>query len=162
MPYELWYWTGIPGRGEFVRLALEAAGVPYKECARDPAIGDEGLMKHMKSAKREQMPFAPPYLVADDITIAQTANILLFLGEQHGLGQLELAGLDVLLGLGARVDGGLDLLVEGDLADLQVLQPDPARLWRCRHRVDVERDGDEGQVVRATQQRGHALGRAGR
>jgi len=26
--YELWYWPGIPGRGEFVRLALiRAAGV---------------------------------------------------------------------------------------------------------------------------------------
>jgi glutathione S-transferase len=26
MAYELHYWPGIPGRGEFVRLALEAAG----------------------------------------------------------------------------------------------------------------------------------------
>ena len=24
MTYDLWYWDGIPGRGEFVRLALEA------------------------------------------------------------------------------------------------------------------------------------------
>jgi len=92
MPYELWYWTGIPGRGEFVRLALEAGGIPYKECARDRAIGDEGMMKHMQSGKRAQMPFAPPYLVADDITIAQTANILMFLGEQHKLAPRDIAG----------------------------------------------------------------------
>ena len=26
MAYDLWYWTGAPGRGEFVRVALEAAG----------------------------------------------------------------------------------------------------------------------------------------
>ncbi|PKD78697.1 glutathione S-transferase, partial [Escherichia coli] len=29
MTYDLWYWDGIPGRGEFVRLALEAGGIPY-------------------------------------------------------------------------------------------------------------------------------------
>jgi hypothetical protein len=29
MPYELYYWPGIQGRGEFVRLALEAAGAAY-------------------------------------------------------------------------------------------------------------------------------------
>jgi glutathione S-transferase len=28
MPYELWYWPSIPGRGEFVRLALEPAASP--------------------------------------------------------------------------------------------------------------------------------------
>ena len=28
---ELWYWPGIPGRGEFVRLALEAGGIAYRE-----------------------------------------------------------------------------------------------------------------------------------
>ena len=92
MPYELWYWTGIPGRGEFVRLALEAGGIPYKECARDRTIGDEGMIEHMQSGKRAQMPFAPPYLVADDITIAQTANILMFLGEQHKLAPRDIAG----------------------------------------------------------------------
>jgi glutathione S-transferase len=28
--YTLHYWGGIPGRGEFMRLAFEHAGVPYK------------------------------------------------------------------------------------------------------------------------------------
>jgi glutathione S-transferase len=82
-PYGLWYWTGIPGRGEFVRLTLEAGGIPYRDCAREE--GDEALIRDMESRKG-QRPFAPPYLVAGELCIAQTANILLFLADRHGLG----------------------------------------------------------------------------
>ena len=32
--YELFYWPGIQGRGEYVRLALEEAGVDYVDVAR--------------------------------------------------------------------------------------------------------------------------------
>ena len=83
MTYDLWYWDGIPGRGEFVRLALEAGGIPYRERAREPG-GENALLKDMLS-DRKHPPFAPPYLVAGKMTLAQTANILLFLGEKHGL-----------------------------------------------------------------------------
>ena len=31
MAYELYYWPGIQGRGEFVRLALEEADAEYDE-----------------------------------------------------------------------------------------------------------------------------------
>jgi len=82
MPYELWYWPGIPGRGEFVRLALEAGDIPYRDRARSE--GERGLIADMK-ARGDQPPFAPPYLVAGRRVIAQTANILLFLGEKHRL-----------------------------------------------------------------------------
>ncbi len=34
MQYALYYWTGIQGRGEFVRLALEDAGADYIDMAR--------------------------------------------------------------------------------------------------------------------------------
>ena len=34
MAYELYYWPGIQGRGEFVRLALEEAGADYIDIAR--------------------------------------------------------------------------------------------------------------------------------
>ena len=34
MAYELYYWPGIQGRGEFVRLALEEAGAEYDDVAR--------------------------------------------------------------------------------------------------------------------------------
>src|SRR3954468_15526675 len=82
MTYDLWYWPGIPGRGEFVRLALEAGGIPYRDRARSE--GERGLIADMK-ARADQPPFAPPYLVAGRRVIAQTANILLFLGEKHRL-----------------------------------------------------------------------------
>ena len=39
MRYELYYWPGIQGRGEFVRLALEAAGAEYVDVARMPGRG---------------------------------------------------------------------------------------------------------------------------
>jgi glutathione S-transferase len=83
MTYDLWYWPQIPGRGEFVRLALEAGGIPYRDRAREE--GAEALMADMET-RVDAPPFAPPYLVAGDLCIAQTANILLFLADRHGLG----------------------------------------------------------------------------
>jgi len=80
IPYDLWYWPSIPGRGEFVRLALEAGDLPYRDRAR--AEGEEALVADMK---KRGTAYAPPYLVAGDCCIAQTATILLFLGERHGL-----------------------------------------------------------------------------
>lgn len=91
MTYDLWYWNGIPGRGEFVRLALEAGGIPYRERARDPGT-DEGALIEDMQAPRKHPPFAPPYLVAGKMTLGQTANILLFLGEKHGLAPDTLEG----------------------------------------------------------------------
>ena len=88
MTYDLWYWAEIPGRGEFVRLTLEAAGIAYRDMAREQ--GSDAMMKDM--ASRRPRPFAPPYLVAGDLCIAQTANILRFLNERHGLGPAEEAG----------------------------------------------------------------------
>lgn len=86
MAYELHYWPGIPGRGEFVRLALEEAGIDYVDVARQPAEaggGEANLVGWMSYALPP--PFAPPVLKADDKTIAQTANILEYLGRHHGL-----------------------------------------------------------------------------
>jgi len=85
--YELWYWLGIPGRGEFVRLALEAAGLPYadKGCKQ----GAEALMQDL-SGRGGIAPFAPPYLVDRDgpgggeLAIGQVAHILTYLAEKHG------------------------------------------------------------------------------
>lgn len=86
MAYELHYWPGIQGRGEFVRLALEEAGVDYVDVARRPAEeggGEANLMRWISYATPP--PFAPPVLKAGDKTIAQTANILEYLGRHHGL-----------------------------------------------------------------------------
>lgn len=90
--YELWYWPGLPGRGEFVRLALEAGGIPYRDVALDEGEGAaKALMADIKRP-RDAMPLAPPYLVAEGMTIAQVANILLHLGERHGLAPSDMAG----------------------------------------------------------------------
>ena len=87
MAYNLWYWPNIQGRGEFVRLALEAAGIAYRDCARE--LGAEALAEDMK--RYDRPPFAPPYLELDGIAIAQVANILGYLGSQHDLAPSNMA-----------------------------------------------------------------------
>jgi glutathione S-transferase len=92
MRYELYYWPSIQGRGEFVRLALEDAGADYVDIARLPARGGTGLPALMRLLSDESAacpPFAPPYLrvAGTKQLIAQTANILLFLGPRLGLVQ---------------------------------------------------------------------------
>ncbi len=69
MRYELYYWRGIQGRGEFIRLALEDAGADYAN----------------KAPEDRYKAFAPPYLKAGKLVIAQTANILFYLGPRLGL-----------------------------------------------------------------------------
>ena len=86
---KLWYWPGIQGRGEFVRLALEAAGVSYEDCAREQGV--KALIADMK-ARAGRTPFAPPYIEDDGIVVAQVANILLHLAERHDLAPAELGG----------------------------------------------------------------------
>ncbi len=85
MRYELYYWPDIQGRGEFVRLALENPGADYVDVARLPKRGIPALMRFLQSRSVERPPFAPPFLKAGDLVIAQTANILLFLGARLGL-----------------------------------------------------------------------------
>ena len=82
--YKLWYWPDLQGRGEFVRLALEAAGIGYDDCARQH--GAEALLDDMERHAAARGPFAPPYLELDGMVIAQVANILLYLGDQHHIG----------------------------------------------------------------------------
>lgn len=86
--YDLWYWPTIQGRGEFVRLALEAAGIPYRDRAREE--GADALTAHM-AAMTGRIPFAPPFLEIDGFSIAQVANILLYLGERHDLAPSNIA-----------------------------------------------------------------------
>ena len=88
MPYKLWYWPSIQGRGEFVRLALEAAEIAYEDCAR--TVGEEGLLADLND-RTGRTPFAPPYLELDGLVIAQVANILMYLGERHGLAPSNMA-----------------------------------------------------------------------
>lgn len=82
--YELYYWPTIQGRGEFVRLALEQAGAPYVDVARNPK-GMAAMMKLLESGGNDLEPLAPPFLKSGDLVIAQTATILAYLGPRHGL-----------------------------------------------------------------------------
>ncbi|MCD9006977.1 glutathione S-transferase [Luteimonas sp. XNQY3] len=96
MAYQLYYWTGIQGRGEFVRLALEDAGADYVDVAR--VDGDDAMQPFLDGARGGARPFAPPFLVSGALVIAQVAAILHVLGPK------------------------LDLVPEGEAARLQALQ----------------------------------------
>ncbi|MEZ4399237.1 MAG: glutathione S-transferase [Kofleriaceae bacterium] len=85
MTYELYYWPTIQGRGEFVRLVLEDAGVDYLDVARSP-----GGVARMQAILRGEAdapfaPLAPPFLHVDDVWVSQTAAITGFLGPRLGL-----------------------------------------------------------------------------
>jgi glutathione S-transferase len=87
-PYRLYYWPGIPGRGEYVRLVLEEAGVPYVDVARLPTADGGGPGAIMAVSKRHSggpAPFAPPILEDGEVLLWQTANVCRYLGLRHGL-----------------------------------------------------------------------------
>jgi len=86
--YALFYWPGIQGRGEFVRLALEEAGAPYVDVARLPRSkggGVDAILRVLRGELGPHVPYAPPVLRAGDVVVAQTAAILAFLGPRLGL-----------------------------------------------------------------------------
>lgn len=92
MIYTLYYWPGIQGRGEFVRLALEEGGAKYIDIALEPENrggGVSAMNRFLEGSRVPRPPFAPPFLKAGKQLIGQTTNILLFLG-----GPLKLAPRD--------------------------------------------------------------------
>lgn len=87
-PYRLYYWPGLPGRGEFVRLVLEQAGAEYEDVARRPAEEGGGVPAVVAAIRGEQggmRPFAPPILVDGELVLAQAPNICAYLAARHGL-----------------------------------------------------------------------------
>lgn len=95
MIYELHYWPGIQGRGEYVRLAFEEAGVPYRDIAlvpEDEGGGVAAMARFLEGDDVQRPPFAPPFLKAGRLLIGQTANILLFLGPKLNLAPRDAAG----------------------------------------------------------------------
>ena len=85
--YELYYWPGIQGRGEFVRLALEDAGAVYVDVARGNgrSQGVAALSAVLRSPGLALQPFAPPFLRDGETIVSQVANILMYLGPKLGL-----------------------------------------------------------------------------
>ncbi|GGC59595.1 glutathione S-transferase [Undibacterium terreum] len=95
MIFELYYWPGIQGRGEFIRLALEEAAVEYVDIARMPKRGGMGIpamMSFMEDSATERSMFTPPFLKHGEALIGQTANILLYLGSRLRLAPKDEAG----------------------------------------------------------------------
>ncbi len=110
MPYELFYWPGIQGRGEFVRLALEEASADYVDVARGHGPGRGVRAMTALMGERPFAPFAPPFLRDGDILVSHVANILAYLGPKLGL-----APRDEALSLYAR---GLQLTVTDFVAEV--------------------------------------------
>src|SRR5512138_172446 len=86
--YELLYWPGIQGRGEFVRLAFEAAGVPYVDVGRLPAArgGGAGAVARLLEEPGPWLtPLGPPALRYGKVLVAQTAAILQWVAPRLGV-----------------------------------------------------------------------------
>jgi glutathione S-transferase len=98
MEYELYYWSGLQGRGEFVRLAFEEAGAAYVDVARRPD-GTTAMMKLMRRKAAPPTPFAPPFLKHGDLIIPHVANILMYVGSKLGLAPPDEPGRHALHGL---------------------------------------------------------------
>jgi glutathione S-transferase len=92
MRYELYYWPSIQGRGEFIRLALEEAGADYVDVARRGKRGMAAMLRLLEGKGVAHPPYAPPFLKAGKLVIAQTANILLYLGPRLNLAPRDEAG----------------------------------------------------------------------
>ena len=87
-PYQLIYWSGLQGRGEFIRLAFEEAGVAYEDLARRPEAeggGDGAVVRLLKEPGPWLTPLGPPALRHGRVVIAQTAAILQYLAPRIGL-----------------------------------------------------------------------------
>src|SRR5688572_28298567 len=83
MPYELYYWPGIQGRGELIRLALEDAGAAYVDVARER--GTAPIMALMRGKGSGLHPFGPPFLKSGSLVLAQSSAILAWLAPRHAL-----------------------------------------------------------------------------
>lgn len=86
-PYELFYWPGLQGRGEFVRLAFEAAGVPYVDVGRlpPPRGGAARIARLIAEPGPWLVPLGPPALRHGRTLVAQTAAILQWVAPRLGL-----------------------------------------------------------------------------
>jgi glutathione S-transferase len=86
--YELFYWPGIQGRGEFVRLAFADAGVAYDDVGRRPEAEGGGIAAIealLEGANGWLAPLGPPALRHGKVVVAQTAAILQYVAPRIGV-----------------------------------------------------------------------------
>src|SRR5512139_641104 len=85
--YELFYWPGIQGRGEFVRLPFEDAGVTYDDVGRRPESqggGVAAIERLLGDPGPWLTPLGPPALRHGRVLVAQTAAILQYVAPLLG------------------------------------------------------------------------------
>jgi glutathione S-transferase len=75
---ELFYWPGLQGRGEFIRVALEFAGVAYTDVARKDGVS--AVFPVLSDASHPH--FAVPALKIDGVILSQTSSILDYLARK--------------------------------------------------------------------------------
>jgi glutathione S-transferase len=116
-PWELIYWgdwkegvNHMIGRGEFVRLIFEEAGVPYIERGKEEGF----VAKFVFQGGNTDFPaFAPPIIKKGDFVLSQTSSILRYLGGEFGLvpeNKIDAAHADVVC------QTAMDFIAEGRLA----------------------------------------------
>lgn len=96
--YQLIYWPGIPGRGEYIRLALTAGGANYTDTCNDTNSAKEVFHRisgDYTGDPGNAPPFAPPILVHGSLELSQTPNILYYLGPKLGLAPSDEVGRSV-------------------------------------------------------------------
>ena len=106
-------WPGIPGRGEYIRLAFEHSGVPYTEDS-DPSK----LLSTITDPKNCGHPshFAPPALkLPGGKFISQTPNILNYIAPKVGLAGDKWAKLAEKVKNGEKVDLGSEEYEEAEV-----------------------------------------------
>lgn len=80
--YELLYWPGIPGRGEFVRLAFAASKTPFVDVGNETKDGIKEMITLIGSdpnavGEFNVPPLAPPILRHGEVLLSQTPAILM-------------------------------------------------------------------------------------
>ncbi len=82
--WELIYWHFLPGRGDFVRLIFEEAGVAYDDvCKREG--NSNTAMKYYKGENDGFPVIAPPIIRKGSFVLNQSTAILSYLGKEFGL-----------------------------------------------------------------------------
>jgi glutathione S-transferase len=96
-PYELLYHPGVPGRGEHIRLLLEASNTPYTDVGNESKSSSSRVYKTCVNNRTESSDgnppvFSPPALRVigagrggEALVISQTPNILAYVGEKVGM-----------------------------------------------------------------------------
>ena len=83
--WQLFYWPGFPGRGDYVRLMFEEAGVAYEDVG--PEKGVEEVQKYYLNQHEGNRVAAPPIIrhKTDGFVMCATPAILVYLGEKFGM-----------------------------------------------------------------------------